>query len=281
MKALAFYHGPQRVIEMANAFARGCARHGVPCDLRCAEPFDGNVENVNAVWMYGLGSTKAVFDSYADKALRIIGDVGYWRGSRDIDLPERKMRIALDAQQPDKHLRLRKHPVDRFMALQIVCEPAMLRGNNILVCGHSVAQAGKFGEPYGAWEICLVERLRKVSKRPIEMREKPKNPAHDIPGTTRCSEHKIGDAVRKAWAVVFRSGNVGADCILHGVPAFAESGPAKAYQRLTLEQIDQAVPLSAQERLSALSDLAYWQWSRNEIAAGMLWDHLRVEGVLR
>ena len=76
------------------------------------------------------------------------------------------------------------------------------------------------------------------------------------------------------------SGNVGADCILHGVPVFADAGPGAVYYRAPLERIDDAQPLSAYRRIGALADLAYWQWTLEEFERGDLWTHLRGEGVL-
>lgn len=281
-RAIAYFHGPERVVRLAQAFQAGCNRHGVPCEVRAVEAFTGP-EPADVVWMYGLGSTMAVFRAYEGRARRLVGDVGYWRELMKLARPDRYSRVAVDAQQPDGHLRLRPHLPDRFQALQALGlrrhEPVDQRGDHILLCGYSAAQAGKFGVGHGQWERAAVERIRAVTDRPILTREKPKNPL-DIPGTTRCEEASCWLAIRSAWAVVCRSGNIGADCILHGVPCFAESGPGAVYHRRPLNEIDAAAPLEPDERLAALSDLAYWQWQPAEIERGLLWENLRCEGIV-
>lgn len=279
-RAIAYFHGPERVSDYARAFQAGCRRHGVECALRCAEPFEGP-EPADVVWMYGLGSTRAVFNAYEGGARRVVGDVGYFRELMPgTPRQKRYIRVAVDAQQPDRHLRLRAHPADRFERLRLSQYPRVeTRGGHILVCGYSAAQAGKFGTEYGRWERETVTKLQAITRRPIVVREKPKNEPLDIPGTTRCTDDKCWQAIRKAWAVVCRSGNVGADCVLHGVPCFAEMGPGAVYHRQPIEEIDDARQLTPDERMTALSDLAYWSWTQDEIAAGLLWANLKLEGI--
>lgn len=277
MKATAFMHGPVRVHELARAFARGCAVHGVSCTVMNISDFNG-LDGADVVWMYGLGDTMSVFKAYEGHALRVVGDVGYFRDQLPkVEQSKRYVRVAINAQQPDRHLRLRPHPVDRFERLGINVSPVERRGGHILVCGYSVAQAGKFGDTYGDWERGIVERLRAVTTRQIVLREKPKNPMLNIPNTARCVEASCANAIRAAWAVVCRSGNIGADCVLHGVPCYAEQGPGVVYGIQELSDIDVAQPLSLDERRAALADLAYWSWTCEEIAQGLLWNNLRSE----
>lgn len=280
VKALAYAHEPARVIALAHAFAEGCRRHSIDCQIRRVDDFR-RPEPVDVVWLYGLGPARRVFDAYAGKARRVVGDVGYWRELMPRLPPKQRfIRIAIDAQQPDLHLRLMRHPRDRFERLPLHILPTTQRGDSILVCGYSVAQAEKNGVPYGHWELATIDRLREVTKRRIVLREKPKNPRIEAPFVDHCTENSCTRAIRKSWAVVCRSGNIGADAVLHGVPVFAESGPGAVYQRGDLDDIDRAAPLSASERVRALSDIAYWQWTAEEFARGELWAHLRAEGVI-
>ena len=81
--------------------------------------------------------------------------------------------------------------------------------------------------------------------------------------------------VLRAKSRVFR-----ADAILHGVPVFAEAGPGSVYYKSPLGYVDFAKPLSLPTRKAALADIAYWQWTQEEIERGDLWKHLRNEGVV-
>jgi hypothetical protein len=222
-----------------------------------------------------------VFDAYAGLATRVVSDLGYWREQHHaLALNRRPMRIAINAEQPDDHLRLRHHPPDRFQALDLRVEPVRQRGQHILLTGLSTVQAALHGFAYGEWEADTVAVLREYSARPIVVRTRPSHAPLNIPGTNRCTDRDIGPAIRRAWAVVCYTGNVGADALLHGVPVIAKRGPGAVYYRTTLEAIDSAAPLPAAARLRALSDIAYWQWTPDEFASGALWQHLCNEGVV-
>jgi hypothetical protein len=276
MRAVAYYHGPLRILELAQAFQQGCAARGVQCDLAHVRTLNP-VRPADVVWFYGFGEGRKVFDAYPN-ALRVSGDSGYFNTYlRSKAKPEKYFRIAVNAQQPDAHLTRRKHSPDRFNRWGIGID-TMQRGERILLCGMGIKQAAMNGFRYGEWEQRVYETLRTYTDRPIHVREKPKN--KHIPGIPRCNASDIGSAMRLSWAVVCNTGNIGADAILHGIPVFANAGPGRVYYHHDLSEIDRAKPLSLEDRLSALSDLSHWNWTAKEIAAGRLWDQLKSERML-
>ncbi len=268
MKAIAYWHGPNRVRKYAQAFADGCP---VPCKVLHVSQYLN--EDADVVWLYGLGEALPVFN-YHRKAVRLVGDKGYFAGV----VTEKYLRVSVNAQQPDKHLRLREHESFRFDALGITTPTVSERGEYILLCGIGPKQCGIQGLRYGEWERRTFERLSALTKRPIKVREKPKNP--HIPGLPRSSFHTTADAIRGAWAVVCLTGNIGVDAILHGVPVIAEAGPGAVYYSATLADIETLQPISQDERRRALSDIACWQWRRDELSSGAFWRHLESEGLV-
>jgi hypothetical protein len=218
-----------------------------------------------------------IFSEYFGRKL-VVTDRGYWQENAYLrPAHQRHYRIAINGPQPDVRIRLFEHPRDRFDALGLEVEPVSSRGDYVLVCGHSPEVAQYYGLRYGEWEADTVRRLRKITQRPIVVREKPPCEPLRIEGVERDRSRNIGDAIRSAWSVVCKTGNVGADAILHGVPVFAESGPGRLYHREPLERIDSVQPLNGAQRIAALSDLAYWQYTPEEFSSGVLWDHLRKE----
>jgi hypothetical protein len=280
MKAIAYAQSGGYPADLAHAFAAGAQRHGVRCEVRSAELFD-KPHACHVVWTFGLHATGRIFDAYNALALRVVGDLGYWR-ERACERPERKrhVRIAVNARQPDKHLRLRRHPSDRFDALQLGVDPVRQRGDHILICGHCPETAARVGWRYGEWEMAMAHLVRLVSTRQVVVREKPSCDPLRVEGAMRCTEKSAADAIRKAFAVVCRTGNIGADAILHGVPVFCGDGPGKPYNTLRAEWIDDALPLPDETRAQALADIAYWQWTPEEIERGELWEHLKTESLL-
>lgn len=284
-KALAFFHEPiPRVRGYAEAFALGCGAHGVVCELRRSE--SARIEpDVTVIWHYGhgLGHRDAPmlggipFQAYAGAAVRVGGDAGVW--GRLTRKPI--IRVSVEDRQLSESLyRQRVHDAGRFDALGIDVEPVTKRGAYVLVTGRSAADAGTVGEPYGEWERAVCARLRAVTDRPIVLREKPRNPVIDIPGVRHDSGATCDEAIRGAWAVLCRSGNIGADAVLHGVPVWAESGPGAVYSTFEPEGVDTAWTLEPDMRRAALADIAAWNFTNEEMARGELWAHLRDEGLI-
>lgn len=279
-KAIAYRHGPLRVRALAEAFAAGCARFAIDCRVLDVRP-DIEPSDADLVWVYGLGPALPAFNAWEGRALRIVGDIGYWRELMTRVPPkQRYVRIALEGQQPDEHLQLRRHAPDRFQALKLPYQPVTKRGDAILVCACSEVDAARNGLPYGQWEAAIVNRLQRITRRRIVIREKPKNAPIRIEGAERCIDAKCSEAIRNSWAVVCRSGNIGADALLHGVPVWAERGPGAVYGLRSLDAIDFAEPPAPEDRINALADIAYWQWQTEEIAEGRLLQHLRTEGLI-
>lgn len=236
------------------------------------------------IWHYGLGIGlgQVPFRYFDGRAIRIGGDAGYWRAFRPrSEQPDtRYIRISVDGSQLGPLMNRRAHPVARFEALKIAARPVVRRGEYILVTGRSRFDCKQTGHKYGEWERAMCERMKTITSRPIVFRPKPKNDPVIVRGISSDLETDCNQSIRNAWAVVCRSGNIGADAVLHGVPVWAEAGPGSIYTTFRLEDIDRAEPLSAEARLSALADIAAWQFNNQQIANGHLWAHLRDEGVV-
>lgn len=277
-RAVAFFHDPiPRVQGHALAFAAGCARHGVGCEVmhsrKATEPLPG----VDAIWHYGLGEGGLPFRTYAGKALRVGGDAGVWRRLTQTKF----IRISVEGPQLGPLMSRRPHDFKRFEALAIPPQPKpKIRGKHILVTGRSKYDAAVHGQEYGEWERAMFAQLREVTQRPIVFRPKPKNESIPHPGIEEDRQRDCNASILGAWAVVCRSGNIGADAILLNVPVWAESGPGAVYRNFELERIDFAQPLDPDARRKALADIAAWQFTDVEIARGDLWAHLRDEGLL-
>lgn len=271
MKAIAYWHGPERIRKMAQSFERGCAVHGITCNIQHVSRFSG--ERADLVWLYGMGEALPAFNGHKG-ALRLVGDKGYFAG---FPIPKYQ-RVSVNAQQPDAHLRLRRHPSDRFDELGLNVTPVSRRGAYILICGMGSKQCKLQGLSYGQWEAETYAKLRTLTDRPIFVREKPKNPA--IPSARRSDHASTLEAIRGAWAVVCMTGNIGVDAILHGVPVIANEGPGSVYYKAGLEDLETIEVLTPDQRISALSDIAYWQWKREEFAGSGFISHLKDEGLL-
>lgn len=256
---------------MAIAFEIGCRVHGIRCQIKHVSKY--TPDQADLVWLYGLGEALPVYKAH-EGAVRCVGDKGYFAG-----YPTPKyQRVSVNAQQPDAHLQRRPHPGDRFTALGINVDPVEQRGDYMLICGMGRKQCALQGISYGQWETEMYHKVRAITDRPILIREKPKNP--HIPCAPRSNHASTAEAIRGAWAVICLTGNIGVDCILHGVPVIAKEGPGSVYYKATLDDIETIGVLSHEQRKAALSDICYWNWRRDEFINGSFITHLKAEGFI-
>jgi hypothetical protein len=252
VRAAAFVHGPKRVHDLGNAFVIGCKKLGIECSLIDFEK-SAKRPDADVVWLYGLGPARPVFDFYAGKATRLVGDKGYFA---EYATGPKFFRYSIDSQQPTQAM-VRDRPLDRWEALGIIkVDPTI--GSGTLICGMGPKQCERLGLKYGDWERSKHKELGGV------VREKPKNPP--ISGVPRCNAKTATEAIRGSSLVVCKTGNMGADAILHGVPVMADAGPGA---------------LEWKSREHALSNIAYWQWTVEEIANGLLMRDLEDHHLLR
>lgn len=144
---------------------------------------------------------------------------------------------------------------DRWSPLGVELKPWRSGGREIVV----LPQRG-IGEPgvgmHGAWALDVVERLKRVTDRPIRVRYHP--------GKERPDPY---DDLNDCWAAVTWASGAGIKALIHGVPVFHEmpkwiGGGAAVYG---IENIEN--PFRG-DRLPMLRRLAYAQWTEAEIRSG-------------
>lgn len=153
------------------------------------------------------------------------------------------------------------------------------QGSDIILCGqHPASQQWANMPPIHVWMSETIGRIRNYTDRKIVVRAHPR--ANYVPaGKLKNVEikppcHMIGthdsfdfeDALNNAWAVVNWSSNPATVATLHGVPVFVGPDSFSApVGNLDLANIENpAMP----DREQWANDLAYTEWSVEEIAAG-------------
>lgn len=154
----------------------------------------------------------------------------------------------------------------RWRALGVELRPLREAGSHILIC-----PSRNFGRPDmtmpGQWVTRTIEALRKVTKRPIRVREHPGNQ----PPARSLAEDLVG-----AWGCWVWASSAGVHALVAGIPV-VQGAPHWICQRgavgelATLERLDRDE--SAREvwrrlRKHALRRMAWAQWTVDEIASG-------------
>ena len=190
-------------------------------------------------------------------------DLAYW--SRDTHY-----RFSVNGWSPDKYVR-GGHDKSRFEKLGLTIDPWKDHGSQIIVVGSSRKAAVEHGFGYMKWErdTCNALRCRGLK---IEYRPKPSD-------KEKTSIHGVGydlgstkDSLFRAKAIVTHHSNMAIDALLAGVPVHCETGAAAAFS-VPLDSIGEPERLEGREQF--LYDVAWLQWSLEEMRSGEAWSHLK------
>ena len=169
-------------------------------------------------------------------------------------------------------------PSDRFDMLGIeIKQYDWIKNDKILLVGQSLHDAHLYRVDFQKWISDIYSELRLYTDRPIYFRPHPKHLGNknsiQLPEGCKVSDHtiKIYDELKSCYAVVSYNSNVGMECILAGIPIFSFNEFSSAY-RLSyhdLSQIENLSNYNEQDRLQWLYNLAYSQWTLDEMKRGL------------
>ena len=258
--------------ELAEAFVAGVKKHG---DTSTSiVDFDNPPD---AVAMVGVKSRELFNACRAAGIHTIMLDKGYQRHRT----PGRRIweywRVAVDGHSPSEELLKEKRPTDRMNGLTI--KPWRSSGKHIVIAGSSAKYHSFLDLPEPTeWSTNLVAKLRQYTDREIVYRPKPSwRDAVPIDGTRFSGGNEnIVSVLKGAHALVTHGSNACFEAILEGVPCvILGGGVAGPISSKNIELIEQPVMVSERRRMKWLAALTYCQWTVEEFASGMAWEHIR------
>lgn len=230
---------------------------------------------------YGFDANlRRVFADYRALGRQVVYvDLGYW-GRRQGGPLAGYHKVVVNGRHPTAYFQAVRHDADRAALLDLEFKPWSRGGNHIIVAGMSAKCAEVEGFAPSEWEKRTVAELRRYTSRPIVYRPKPSwTEARPITGTTfEPSLDALPRLLINCHAVVTHHSNVAIDAMLAGVPAFSAEGPATVLCQSDLSQIEHPIRPDGREQLAC--DLAYAQWTTQEMRSGAAWRHLKQEGLI-
>lgn len=228
---------------------------------------------------YGLeGNLPKIFADYASIGTAVYVDLGYW-GRHQGGRWKGYHKVAVNSRHPTEYFRRRPHSDARAARLQIRPKP-WRDGKHILLAGMGAKGANAEGLHPEQWERDAIAELRKHTGREIVYRPKPSwtdaKPIHGTIFSPRSQD--ISAVLTNCHAVVTHHSNAAVDALVDGVPAFCWHGVAAPMAAQDLSLIE--TPLRPLDRESWVADIAYTQWTVDEITRGLAWRHLRSEGLI-
>lgn len=280
MSRIGIFFAPQnkRSRLVAESMHVGMRSLGVPHDFLSSLHAHG-IGKYDVTIHYGLAQgLRQIFHEQRRKRKAIYIDLGYW-GRRKRTRYDGFHKIALNARHPTEYFQRREHSPDRFRSFNLTMRPWRKSGRHILVAGMSAKAAAEEGYQPHQWERDTIAALRQLTDRPIIYRPKPNwTGAKPLPGSEFGRDQPLADALTNCHAVVTRHSNVGVDAILRGIPCIASHGVASAMGGWNLDQIEDPPMPDGREQWAA--DIAWTQWSLDEMREGAAYRYLADEGLI-
>lgn len=206
-------------------------------------------------------------------------DLGYWqrKGRARWDGYH---KVAVNDRHPTAHFQRCWHDDSRLRRFGVKMQPWRTAGAHILIAGMSARSAASYGLAPEEWERRAVAELTRHTERPLIYRPKPSwREARPIDGTRFSPKAEpLAEVLENCHAVVTHHSNVAVDALVMGVPVFCKEGVAAPMGLRDLGWIE--APHYPEDRVQWAADVAWCQWSLEEMRSGAMWRHLKDEGLV-
>ena len=173
-------------------------------------------------------------------------------------------------------------PSDRFEKLGLKIKPLRKKGDHVLIVGQNMNDASLFGIDFSLWVKNTIQHLRRYTDRPIVFRDHPENKdlmknliaTYNWANVSYSNKGTINDDLKNAHCTVAYTSGSSIDSILAGVPVIPCS-ECNFVWPVSSHQLSEIENPKLGEREQLLYDLAYAQWSVDEIKQGKPWQHLK------
>jgi hypothetical protein len=152
-------------------------------------------------------------------------------------------------------------------------KPWKTQGDYVLLAGQVPGDASLHGLDPRQEYARLAEQLVTIHRRPVYWRPHPLRP-NQISISLPRQDVPLAEALDGAWAVVVISSNLSVDATIAGVPCITLDMRSMAWPVTRHDLLYSLIPWRPSRRQWA-SDLAYAQWTGEEISQGLAWDHLK------
>lgn len=163
-------------------------------------------------------------------------------------------------------------PNDRWMKLGVKVKPWRKDGSHILICGQVPWDASVDHLNFTQWAHETTGRLQRVSPREIVYRPHPLAFTPTPSGCVPSSNKSLHDDLKDCWAVVTCNSNSAVEAALEGIPVIATDVGSMAWS--IADPLHNIEYLSMPDRTQWLSNLAYAQWTPDEMKKGEAWTTL-------
>lgn len=165
-------------------------------------------------------------------------------------------------------------------------EPYRTAGRHVLIVGQSPGDASLRGADIFEWMHKTATAARALTDRPIVIRPHPvtlrpmmgefERRFRELPGVVLDypPSRPVTATLKGCWVMIAYSSSATIDGLIAGVPCIT-TDPANFAWPVSDHEIERIDDPTLYDREPWLHDLAYAQWSPQEMASGAVWRHLR------
>jgi hypothetical protein len=237
-------------------------------------------DEADVVITFGLTPWSYIHDrARANNKPNVLIDFGYWDRLFPVKSIKNHYRFSVQYHHPTNYILEMNESKTRFHSYKKEILPWNKSGKYVLVADIGRKSYDFLGMEYQSWAKRAVKEIQQHTDRKIKYRPKPSSytPIEDLGwpyvGFSDPRREKIEVALKDAFAVVTYYSNVGCDALLQGIPIFTEEGAAKGMGLQDFSQVDN--PYYPDNRQQFFNNLAYCQWSVEEMSRGLPWQHLK------
>lgn len=259
-----------------KAFYEGCPEEKKLLDLKEYEPSEVAV-------IFGVYKSKVpksiprgeVFRQQRDKNLDVIVlETGYINRG---DGPNHHYAAGFNGLNGRADFKNKGMPADRAIKLRkehgLRCLDWRKDGKHILLCGQVPWDASvEMCSNYPEWLLWMAGQIKYHTKREVRFRPHPLAQMPPIKGCTY-STVPIREDFQDCWAVVTFNSNSAVEGVIEGIPAFTFDAGAMA-KEVSSQWLQELERPYTPDRHAWLDNLAYCQWTLDELGSGETWKHL-------
>jgi len=295
MKVVFYASDKPREHALAQALADGLGQYGDEFELRRTAEYgeddlgndlkwSGPTPDTDVACVFGVkGRSRQIMQEHMDIGkTALYFDKGYSREKGGDAGQTLYSRVCVNAASPVRYLMRVQRDSDRWMNLSLKL-PKLSNNKN----GHVLVamSSQKYQDFYGLGDAThyaakIVLRIWKDYGKQIVYRPKPSwRGAVAVPfAQFSRPPHTIEDALRGAYCVVTHGSSAPFDAIQLGIPSIC-LGPSIVAPICsgTLDDLDNPYWASERERFQWASNMAYCQWTADELRTGYAWEHVRAE----
>lgn len=259
--------GAQHQAEFGKAFQQGLSKHGIRAEIldnRLATDCD-----VAVFWSHRhkhiIEHQKARGRSY------LVAEAGYFNN------PEPRFHfvsLGWGGLNGRADFRNKHSPADRWQKHGGTLLPWRADGNYILIMGQVAGDAAVEDVDLKSWYGHQKLKARQCSDLRVVFRAHPKGSYPSLCNGSLPAE-SLTQALCYARLAITYNSNSGVDAVLAGVPTVAVDRGSMAWD-VTFRDVETALASETEmpDRTQWAYDLAYCQWTHEEIANGEAWEHL-------